>query len=137
MVVEIKFPPVFDPIKAHIGRHKVAYSFGTGVAIAGITCVIMRGRYAGVLRVPDGSERITIRPFTFLSNRTNIITLIGRETQGPPSWVVRCKETGDIFISQLDAARTMNLSPSNLSSHLNGKYSDVSGFHFERICLAA
>ena len=128
---------MIDEVKAHVSRHKTAYLIGAGIGIAGITFLIMRGRHVGVLRVPYGSDEVTVRPLTFFSNRTNVVTIIDKGTKGAPSWVVHCKETGEVFKSQLEAAKTMNLSPSNLSSHLNGRYSDVSGFHFERICMAA
>jgi hypothetical protein len=131
---------VLDQVKTHVRKHQTVYSM---VAIAGITCVIMRGRNASVLRVLDGSfdfprsSTVTIRPLTFLSHRTTVVAVVSRGTQGPPSWVVRCLETGEIFISQADAAKAMNISASILSSHLNGKFEHALGNHFERICMAA
>jgi hypothetical protein len=126
--------PFADRIANHVRAHKTEYLVA---GVAGITFLIMRGRNAGVLRVLDGSDGITVRPLTLLSNKTNVVTLIGRDTQGPPSWVVRCLETGDFFVSQADAAKSMNIPASVLSTHLNGKFEDALGLHFERICLAA
>jgi hypothetical protein len=42
--INIHFPdlPDFKGIKAHVEKHKVAYSVGAGIVIAGITCYIMR-----------------------------------------------------------------------------------------------
>jgi hypothetical protein len=67
----------------------------------------------------------------------NNVSYISADRQGPPSWVVRCKETGDIFTSQNSAAVKMNIPANNLSQHLNGVRDHVNGLHFERICLAA
>jgi hypothetical protein len=144
---KVTFDKAFEGITNHVKRHKVAYSFGAGVAIAGITCVIMRGVYSqhigrsigmpaqgsiGVLGVSD----VNIRPLSFFS-RQNVVTVIEANRQGPPSWVVRCKETLDIFPSQNAAAKEMGLARYHLSDHLNGARDHVNGFTFERICMAA
>ena len=44
---------------------------------------------------------------------------------------------GGAFMSQNKAAEIMNLSPAEISRHLNGTLDNVRGFHFERICMAA
>jgi hypothetical protein len=121
---------VFKNVRSHFERHKIAYSFGAGLAIAGITCLIMRGVRSqhigrGISVVADGS---VVKDNLFL---------ISSRRQGAPSWVVRCLETGEIFSSQLSAAKEMNLPASELSQHLNGKMDHVRGFTFERICMAA
>ncbi len=67
----------------------------------------------------------------------NSVSFILSNRQGPPSWVVRCKETGDIFASQNSAANGMNLPANEISKHLNGVMDTVRGFTFERICMAA
>ena len=67
----------------------------------------------------------------------NDVSFIFSNRQGPPSWVIRCKETGDIFSSQAKAALEMNIEASRISEHLNGVRDSVNGYHFERICLAA
>ena len=67
----------------------------------------------------------------------NMVSYISADRQGPPSWVVRCLETGDVFTSQRAAALAMNLAQDHLSNHLNGTRDNVNGYHFERICMAA
>ena len=57
--------------------------------------------------------------------------------QGPPSWVVRCLETGEVFSSQNKAAEVLNVSPHDISLYLNGLKDNAGGLHFERICMAA
>jgi hypothetical protein len=67
----------------------------------------------------------------------NNVSYISANRQGPPSWVVRCKETGEIFSSQHAASLMMNITASKLSKHLNGELPHAHGWHFERICMAA
>jgi hypothetical protein len=67
----------------------------------------------------------------------NNISYISSNRPGPPSWVVRCLETGLIFTSQAKACVEMDITPSDMSKHLNGVQDTARGFHFERICMAA
>ena len=41
---KVTFDKAFEGIVNHVKRHKVAYSLGAGIAVAGITCLIVRGR---------------------------------------------------------------------------------------------
>ena len=43
---------------------------------------------------------------------------------------VICLETGDVFTSVTDAARSIGVLPSNLSTHLTGKSRHIHGKHF-------
>lgn len=77
-------------------------------------------------------EKVDIKDTTL-----NVVSYFSSGRQGPPSWVVRCLETGDVFTSQRAAAFAMGLAQDHLSNHLNGIRDNVNGFHFERICMAA
>lgn len=77
-------------------------------------------------------EKVKIKNSTL-----NVVSYVSSERQGPPSWIVRCKETGDIFTSQKAASIEMGLSQAHISLHLNGKMDHVRGFTFERIAMAA
>jgi hypothetical protein len=126
-----------ERVKAHFEKHKtIYYCVGTGFLTAGITAVVMRGRYAGIQRVPDGSDMITIRPLSILS-RQNVVTVLERDGKGHPGYIIKCLETGQVFPSQASAAKTLGLYPSAISGHLNGKESHAGGFHFERVSIAA
>lgn len=128
----------YQTLKNHIDRHKVAYSLGSGVAIAGITYVIMKG--VVLQHIDRGISVVADRGISVIADRSvvkNNVFLISSRRQGAPSWVIRCLETGGIFSSQLSAAKEMNLPSSEISKHLNGMMDDVRGFTFERICLAA
>jgi hypothetical protein len=58
--------------------------------------------------------------------------------QGPPSYVIRCIETGDIFTSQAEACAQLGINPSRLSRHLNGHkgYETVLGNRYIRAAVA-
>ncbi len=125
-------------VKSHFEKYKFAYLAGGVVGIAGITYLIMRG--------VDPSEPIgrgisvtAERGISVLGKKVVMenVSYISSNRQGPPSWVIRCVETGDIFTSQISAAREMGLPASEISKQLNGVMDHVRGNHFERICLAA
>jgi hypothetical protein len=127
-----------EQIKEHFEKYKVWYiGAGACAVTAGITCVITRGVSSRCIgrgaTVTAGREAIVAGKNIAMSN----VSFISSDRQGPPSWVVRCKETGNIFTSQRSAAFEMDLNQSLISSHLNGTTDHVNGFHFERICMAA
>ena len=66
-------------------------------------------------------------------NNTTVTVL---ERRGHPGWVTRCIETGEVYASQTRAAACNDISPSMMSSHLNGQTESVKGLHFERLYLA-
>lgn len=123
-----------EKIKNHIKEHKEAYIAGT---LAGITCFIMGG--IASQRISRGITVTTKDGFTVLGKNVVMdnVSYISAHRQGPPSWVVRCLETGAIFTSQKSAASEMGIDASNLSKHLNGVFDHADGYHFERICMAA
>lgn len=128
-----------DRIKQHFSENKKFY-FGamTGIGIAEISWFIMRG--VAAQRINRGISVVADRGISVIADRsvvTNNVSLISSRRQGAPSWVVRCLETGDIFSSQLSAAKEMDLPASEISKQLNGIMDHVRGYHFERICLAA
>jgi polygalacturonase len=127
-----------DKFKEHIQKYKVVYTVGiTGVGVAGITWLIMRGitsqPISSCVTGTTGSYVIGTGKKVIIDN----VSFISADRQGPPSWVVRYKETGMIFTSQRSAAIAMEISEFNLSKHLNGFQEDAQGYHFERICMAA
>ena len=127
-----------EQIKEHFKRHKVLYScIGTGIGVAGITCVIMRSRASQ--HIGRGTSVTANRGISVVAERsvvTSNVSFISSRRQGAPSWVVRCKETGHIAPSQLKMAVDMGLSASEISKQLTGAMDNVRGYHFERICLA-
>ncbi len=131
----------FTQIKAHVGRHKTEYIVGS-IVIAGITYIIMRS-HTGIQRVPessiprvlDGPTKVTVTPFSLLSNRqtNNVINIIHKEGRGHPGYPVFDLDDKILYNTQGLAAKALNAWPSVVSGHLNGKLSDVNGHHLIRV----
>lgn len=124
-----------DKIKQHVRENKKVYI--VGISSAGITYLVMRG----VASQPIGRDTVVTaeRDIVVLGKRAvmNNVSFISANRQGPPSWVIRCIETGEIFSSQSAAAREMGLQRGHISQHLNSMRDHVQNYHFERICMAA
>ena len=128
---------VNEELKNHFEKNKVAYITGGICAAMGLTYLITRG---AVVPHIDREVSVIAKHGIAVQGKNVVmrnISYISSHRQGPPSWVVRCKETGEIFTSQNAAAAAMGISASNLSQHLNGVQEAVNGHTFERICLAA
>lgn len=133
-----KYHEKLDQTKTHVKKHQVAYSFGAGVVVAGFTCIIMRD-VRSFESIGRGIAVTAERGIAVLGKKVemNNVSYFYSNRQGPPSWVVRCLETNDIFSSQSAASKYLGLTASELSQHLNGRKDHVLGYHFERICMAA
>jgi hypothetical protein len=123
-------------LEAHFKKHRNAYvgiAVGIGIGLVMTRCL--------------GAESKTVIGDVVIGDETNVIaghnnilnqvSYIDSLRQGPPSWVVRCLETGEVFTSQKAAAKAMGISASHLSRHLHGNLAVVRGYTFERICMAA
>jgi hypothetical protein len=127
----------YQRVKTHLQENKRTYLAATGgAAFAGITCLIVRGIASQSINrdviVTAGRDAIVARKRIVMRN----VSFISAERQGSPSWVVRLKETGEIFTSQRAAAAATGVTASNISRQLNGLQENAQGLHFERICLA-
>lgn len=134
-------------IKEHFETHRELY-IGIGVAV--ITSLVMRGIASQHISrgipvttspgIPGTGESVVLNNAskTFLGKSIilNSVSYIASERQGPPSWVIRCKETNVLFTSQRSAALEMGIPENELSRHLNGVLDHVRGYQFERICMA-
>lgn len=127
-------------VKAHLKENKKVYiAIGATfvVTVAGFTLHIMRSKpcpmWEGVSSMPNVGL-VNTASLKFSNKSTiNITTVLDREGRGHPGWPVRNLETKRIFFSQRDAADTFGIGEGTLSSHLNGKFSDANGLHFERV----
>lgn len=128
-----------ERIKTHIEKHKVAYACtATTVIVAGITAIIMRSNIAQRGMGGGNAQRGLNNTASFIYGKNhvvNVTTVLDREGRGHPGWPVRNIETKRNFLSQVEAAKYFDVSESVLSGHLNGKFPDVNGLHFERISL--
>ena len=126
--------------KEHIRKHKELYiGIGIGVGLAGISWAIMRGNTAqgGVDVNAAQGGTIDIASLIYRNKGTiNAITVMEREGRGHPGWPCRNVETGKNFLSQRDAANYYGVPEGILSAHINGKFPDVDGLHFERVNLS-
>ena len=132
-----------EAIKDHIDRHRVAYSCViTGIVVAGITSVIVRGRYEAAQRGAYGLETadtsVTMRSLLFFSKQDNTVnTTVHRGGTGAPSYIVQCDEIPNVaWLSQRSASIDTGVSQSILSKHLSGKLPDAEGLHFNRVGVA-
>jgi hypothetical protein len=127
-----------EKIKKHLQENKTVYIAGAGcLVVAGITFLIMRSS-SGSTILRDSIVEAQRDSIVLGKNATlNQVSYFASERQGPPSWVVRCIETGNVFTSQRSAAFAMEISESNISRQLNGLKDQADGYHFERLCMAA
>jgi hypothetical protein len=138
---------VLERVRNHIKEHKIEYACAatfviTAVGVAGITALIMRGRYEAL--APGGAyglktidTSVTMRPLSIFSDQNNIVTVIHRDGRGHPGYIIRNIETGELFVSQREAAEAFGISENILSKHLAGKIDNAEGHLFERLALAA
>jgi hypothetical protein len=137
---ELSVDKVRAGIRAHVDRHKNLYYVGSLAVVAGITYAITRSTIAQrVMGEGLNAQRALTNTasFSFAKNATlNNVSFIVSNRQGPPSWVIKCVETGEEFLSQRSTAIAKGLRQSDLSQHLNGLQENVNGLHFERLCLA-
>lgn len=126
-------------VRMHFRENKEVYTVGTIFMCASITVLIMRDRHAALLRGADGLKTaetsVTVRPLSFFSP-TDIVTTVHTGGRGHSGFMTRNIEHNVAFQTQGEAAKAFNISPANLSSHLNGKFEDVEGLHFERVLAA-
>jgi hypothetical protein len=125
-------PKFIDKVRKHVKRHQVAYSFGAGVVVTGVTVFIFR---SALSNSPNGPLSV-MRPLFVFSNdnkMVNVIAVAARDGRGHPGYPVICTETGDFFWSQGGGALWAGVSDRAMSRHLNGIASDVGGWHFERV----
>ena len=129
-----------ESAKKHVQEHCFAYVAVTGAAVAGITCVIMRSTAAqwGAGKGDAQWGSTNTASFNYRNKGTiNVTTVIEREGRGHPGWPVRNLETKHIFLSQKAAAEAFGIPEGILSAHLNGKFPEANGLHFERVNLSA
>lgn len=126
----------FRNTKKHVEKHKVAYAAG-GAAIGAGAIFGFAGYSLGVRSAPDVIQ-------TFVNSTDNVGTVINKSknvdvvikylnARNYNANPVRCLETLQEFPSQEEAAEAFQMAATILSKHLNGKFPDAKGFHFERI----
>jgi hypothetical protein len=121
-------------VKSHFETHKELYlRVAGGVAIAGITAIVMRDRHANLLKGLDGPTGATVRSLNFFSKGGDIVTTVHNGGRGHPGFRVHNFEHNLDFDTQGIAARTFSIPENVMSMHLNKKIPDAYGLHFDRI----
>lgn len=126
-------------IKEHFAKYRNIYiTAGIVVLASAVTGFTV---YFGVK-----AQGLTTNKISIKGNKNQNITLqtggvlnytIKSNRKGPPSWMVRCIETGEIFSSQKKAAKAMEIDPRKISQNVRGLITDIKGLHFERVALSA
>jgi hypothetical protein len=113
----------------HLRDNRTTYLVGAGCLTAGY---FLHG-----VRAPDVVQ-------TFANSTDNIATVINRSknvdvvikylnARNYNANGCRCIETGEEWPSQIEAAIAKTIAPSILSKHLNGRFDNAKGLHFERV----
>jgi hypothetical protein len=136
---KVTFDKAFEGIVNHVKRHKVAYSLGAGIAVAGFTCLIMKGRiealaYGGACGPETADTLVTNRPFFSFSSGQNIINV--RNEIGRPSYLIHDINTDLYYRSQSVAAKALGATDKMVSDHVNGILPHVVSHHLERVPIS-
>jgi hypothetical protein len=133
---EVEMSPS-DMAKTHFDKYKAAYFVGgSAVAVAGVTCLIMRGRYetlanGGVYGPKTADTLATMRP---VFNNTPIFNnhITNVNNAGYLRKIVRCLETDEMWPQVKTAAEKTGNSLHWMSRHVNGHDArpDVNGFTY-------
>jgi hypothetical protein len=118
-----------DRIKLHFKENYKSYLIGAGC--------LSTGYILGRRMAPDVIQTFTnstdnVAPIINRSKNVDLVIkyLNVRNYNAKP---VRCVETNETWPSQEEAAEAFQMAATILSKHLNGKYPDAKGFHFEWI----
>lgn len=113
---------------SHWDRYKKYYLLGGVVALASLSA--FAGYKVGSKNSASGNINglLNINADPIQNNIT--VALVRR---GHPGNQILCNQTGEVFASQMRAAKANGISPSSLSEHLRGLKDDVNGLTFENL----
>ena len=124
---------MLDEVKNHLVRNKTRYLVFGGAVIG--TAVGMTIGYF-VFRNVDIQAQAKAQVIGLINFKSPAIATAIVVPQGHPGYVVQCVETGEVFMSQNQAAQKLGVNPSVLSGHLNGKFESAGGKTFIRLGVA-
>lgn len=124
---------MLENVKDHFKKHKTAYIIG-GVAVVSVAVGFAVG--FSTYRRLDIQAQAKAQVVGLINWKSPAIANAVVVPQGHPGFVIQCNETGEIFMSQNQAAKAMDVNPSTLSGHLNGKYDNAGGNTFTRLGVA-
>ncbi len=122
-----------EKIKNHIRENKQIY-IGTGLGFAaGVITILVVKKLSETDEDNASNENKQVVVAWKTGDVTQNIIQTALSRRGHPGNLILCNETGEVFASQARAAAAMNIWPSNLSSHLNGKNDSVGGYTFTNL----
>lgn len=121
-------PSRYQKVKQHLKDNKKVY---LGVSAGLAAGYLLRGMSSpDVVQMFNGTDNIGM----IVNKSKNVDVVIKYLNQrNYPANPVRCIETLEEWASQAEAAVAKGISETNLSQHLNGKYSHANGLHFVRL----
>ena len=148
-----------EKLRAHWQEWRGFYiGVAVGVVLAGITLLVVRGalRSHDLRALRLGSNETTMRKSLSAAPRlgadcpiqestgsfssagdmyinSHVVQTTHTGRVGHPGFITRCVETGELFLSQGDAARAHGVAESALSAHLNRGLPLDQGVNFERL----
>ena len=121
--------PNLDEIKLHIQKHKMEYAIGTTAVVAsGVTFLVTRQL---------GVRTISVAP-VFNNTVTPVFNNIVNNG-GHMRKIIRCVETGELWLSVTETAASQGKNIALMSQHLNHPdvVPTINGLHFVIEALAA
>lgn len=119
-----------EKIKSHFQRNKKVY-LGCGVtAIVTAVGTLLLVNSRDIVIAKFNTQQIGV-----INSNKNIEVYI--EALGDPGNIIQDTVTGTVYASQNQAAKALDLNPSRLSQHLNGKVDNVDGHKLVRLGKAA
>lgn len=120
-----------NKVKAHLKKHRVRYIVAAatvgGIAVGFATAAIIRKSQDTTVSASNVAL-LQWKPVAFA--KAVVVP------QGHPGYVIQNNETGEIFMSQNQAAKAFGINSGTLSSHLNGKFDTAGGHTFTRLGVA-
>jgi len=116
-----------EKVKQHFVDHRELYiGIGVGVAV-GVVGV-------SIFELVDGKNIISQKAIAiWKSTITQIATQIYIKAPGNSGNVIQDLATGIVYPSQNAAAKALGISPTNISTQLNGKFPEADGHIFKKL----
>lgn len=115
---------IINRVKNHVKENKSAY-------IAGGVCLLI-GSVGTALAFHNANISIANPAIVNYKPIANTIQ-VSMTRPGPKSFIVQCLEDQKTWPSLRQAAKDLNVNPSELSKHLKGGVPAVNGLHFEKL----
>lgn len=123
-----KYQEKLDKTKAVVKKHWKPFTVGVVVTTGVIVTVVVTKR----VFFPNQTAMM-IKKLVIKDSVVTFATYARR--MGPPSYLIECLETGEMWNTQTDTARALGISPSLISTRFadtSGKVAIIDGLHYVR-----